>query len=246
MYRLHLPSVALALLLAACADAPSPTQAPAPAADSAFALLAGLDADAVAAAYRRLDGLAHTAEVRLTVSDDAGTRTATRTLARRPTGDGIEERLVVTEGDTTLLRDWTERLRPANPLPALLPEEPAFLVPRSREDYRYAVGPDTVVGGSRLRVVEAALRPGGASEQAVRRARYFLRPGTGDVLGVEVVRASASAIFDEAGWARVLLQPGPDGAPVPALAVVETTVDVPGAPPRRVRLEQRFRDVRAD
>jgi hypothetical protein len=102
------------------------------------------------------------------------------------------------------------------------------------------------VDGRRLRVVEARLRPEAAEEQAVRRVRYLLAPSSDAVLGVEVARATTSALFDEADRAVVLLQPGPEGARVPLRAVVETTVDVPGAAPRRLRLTQEVRDVRAD
>jgi hypothetical protein len=230
-------------VLAACGDAP-----PAPPADppaGALALLASLDQGTFADAYERLDRYAHTAEVRLTVSGDEGTWTATRTVARRPTEDGVEERLVSADSTGPFGGPWAARLRPQNPLPALLPDEPVFLTPRGREAYRYTLGADTLVGGRQMQVVEAALRPGAGGEQAVRRARYFLAPATEAVLGLALERASTSALFDEEERAALFLQPGPDGAPVPAVAVVETTVDVPGAAPRQLRVEQRFRDVRA-
>jgi hypothetical protein len=236
-----LPSVLCLPLLAACGGDPAP-EVGAPE-DAAFALLAALDAGAVAEAYRRLDRYAYTVELRLTEENAEGRRQAVRRLARRRGPAGGATRVVASEGDFDE-EAWGASV--ADPLPRLLPDEPPFLAPQSREQYRYTVGPDTVVSGRRLRVVEARLRPEAAEEQALRRVRYFLAPGSYQVLGVEVERASTSALFDEAGRAAVYLLPGPGGAPVPALAVAETTVDVPGEPPRRLRLEQRFSDVRAE
>src|SRR5690606_29951735 len=140
-------AILLLPLLAACSDAPPPVPPSGPDADAALALLTRLDTDAVDEAYRRLDGYAYTAEVTLSIRDGDGPRTASRTVARRPTGDGVEERLVPAEGQGALGEAWEERLRLQNPLPALLPDEPAFLSPRSRADYRYALGPDTTVEG---------------------------------------------------------------------------------------------------
>ena len=235
--RLLLPLVGL-LLLSACGDA-SPQTAGANE-EAAFALLSSLDAGAVTEAYQRLDGYAYTVEVRLTEEHAGERRQAQRRLTRRPTPDGVATRVVAVEGA------WGEEAwgdGAFNPLPPLLPDEPAFLTPQSREQYRYTVRPDTTIRGRRLRVVEARLRPEAGDEQAIRRARFLIDPRSDAVLGVEVDRASASALFDETGHAAVYLRPGPDDAPVPAHAVAETMVDVSGAPPRRLRLEWHFGDV---
>lgn len=231
-------------ILVACEDTGPPVAPPEGDAEAALLLLARLDRGAVAEAYARLDRYVHTAEVHLTVREGEAVTTTARTVARRPTADGVEERLVAAESTGALGGAWPERLRLANPLSALLPDEPAFLAPRAWEQYRYSLGPDTTVAGRRLRVVEARLRPEASGEQAVRRVRYFLAPASDAVLGVAVERASASVLFDETDRAVVFLQPGPDGARVPALTVVETTVDVAGAAPRRLRLEGYVRAVR--
>ncbi|MDX1421008.1 MAG: hypothetical protein R3181_13670, partial [Rubricoccaceae bacterium] len=229
------------LPIAACADPPAPP--PEEGDDEAFALLTRLDVSAIAEAYSRLDRYAYTAEVRLSAHDGAGARAASRTVERHPTDDGIAERLVSSEGDEAMAQGWDATVRLVDPLPALLPDEPAFLSARSREDYRYRLA-DTLLGGARHRVVEAVLRPEAGGEQVIRRARFLLAPRTDRILGAEVVRRSASVLYDETAEASVRLRPGPGGAFVLDSAVVETTVDVPGASPRRLRLAQRVRDVR--
>jgi len=247
MCLLRLLSPVLCLpFLAACGGEHAPAVAD-PAADSAFALLASLDPRAVDEAYRRLDRYAYTVTVRLTAEDAGGRREARCTLAGRP---GAGTRVVSSEGEEAFGgHPCGERI--LNPLPRLLPDEPAFLAPRSREQYRYlartrARRVDTLGGSWQLRVVEARLWPGAFEEQPIRRARFLVDAATGRLLGVEVERASTAALFDEGGRVTVHLQPGPDGALVPARALAETRVNVPGAPLRRLRLEQRFHAVTAD
>ena len=235
----------LPLLLVACSDAGSPSASTGdPAADSAYALLGSLDVGAVAEAYARLDRLPHTVEIQLETLDTAGQATASgsRTLRFTPTADGLEQTdmSVDTSGAAPGGGTWNERLSAANPLPRILPDDPAFLDPRVRDKYTYSARKDTTHEGQPRRIVEARLRDDAGGEQALRLARYTL-DANGAILSVDAERLSTSALLDETSRVQVHLMPGPGGHPIPRRAVAETLVDVPGSAPLRLRLTQRFR-----
>jgi hypothetical protein len=235
----------LPLALAACAAPAPPPAAPTPEADSARALLARVSPALAADAFRRLDALAYTATVRLDeVDDGAVTASAWRRVRRTPGPDGeVRERLIAADSGRGLpARGAFGSLRLADPIARMLPEEPPYLTTRMRERYRYRLLRERVLDGRRVVGAEAALRDPD-DDEAVRRARAWADAGTGAPVAVEVWRASRSAIFDEQGRASVLLQPGPDGRPVPAGGRAETVFDVPFGPARHLRLALAVSDV---
>lgn len=238
----------LPLALAACAEpAPPPAAASTPEADSARALLARVSPALAADAFRRLDGLAYTATVRLDELDgESVTESAWRRVRRVPGPDGaVRERLIAADSGRGLpARGAFGSLRLADPIARMLPEEPPYLTARMRERYRYRLLAARTLAGREVVGAEAALRDP-EDDEPVRRARAWADAETGEAVAVEVWRVSRSAIFDEQGRASVVLQRGPDGRPVPAGGRAVTVFDVPFGPARHLRLDLAVTDVDA-
>ena len=224
--------LALLALLAACSTdvAPAPDRAP----SEADRLLAAVDREAVAEAFARAQRVGYTARLVVTEESADGARLGRESLAVRatPRGLAVEGRqragtLAAAEPD-----DGAPRLR--SPLETALSEDPPYLDPAVRDQYRRAVLGDTTVAGRRLTLVEAVLTDPG-TEQAVRRVRAAVDPGSGRPAVVEVDRVARSAVYDETSRVRVTLAPGPGGAWLPHTVETDALVDVPLAPARRVR-----------
>lgn len=217
-----------ALSLAACeADAPS-ADTPDSEADR---LLARVAPDAFAPAFDALDTRDVVADLTVT-EDSAGVEIGATTLRLQLTPE--EARLLRQTRTGTLAEpsdDAAPRLR--NPIQTALPDDPPYIAPASRDQYRRSVVGDTVVAGRRLRVVEAVLAEAGA-EQGVRRVRAAVEPSSGQPVVVEVERTASSAVYDEQSRVRVELAPA-DGAWLPRHVETDTRTDVPLSPARRVR-----------
>ncbi len=249
---MHLPLLPALLFIAVllvigCGDSPSPAE-PNPAADEVFELMSSLSLDDVNEAYARLDGFAYTTQIVLEKLDVDGepTASASRTVRRVPKTDGVEETILDADssGSLSIASPFEGHLRPVNPLSSVLPDEPAYVRMRTRDRYAYEMRPDTTVNDQRVHVVQATLHRESADEQPVRYARYYLND-TNSIVGVDVLRLTTSALFDETSHVNIWLQPGPDGVLLPGRAVSETTVHTPGTEPKRLRLTQTVRDITA-
>lgn len=235
--------LALLVFLSACSvdgDAGAdPTESRATEADRLFA---AVDRDAVAEAFARAQRLGYTARVVVEEEGTDGTRLGRESLVVRVTPRGAEVADRQREGvfADAALPEAPPRLR--SPLETALSEDPPYLDPAVRDQYRRAVVGDTVVAGRRLAVVEAVLADTDA-EQAVRRVRAAVDPETGQPVLVEVERAVDSVVYGETSRVRVALAPGPDGAWLPHTVETDALVDVPLAPPRRVRTTWTVREV---
>jgi hypothetical protein len=225
----------LLLALAACsAEAPPPPAASAATAE-ADRLLADVDRQAVAAAFARAQRLGYTARLVVTEEDADGEALGREALTVRATPRSVT--VAGREAAGTLAGSDAEEVpRLRDPLATALSDDPPYLDPSIRDQYRRAVVGDTVVAGRRLALVEAVLVDA-QTEQSVRRVRAAVDPETGRAVVVEVERAMESAVFDETSRVRVALAPGPDGALLPRSVETDARVDVPLAPPRRVRTE---------
>lgn len=215
---------ALLALLAAC-DAPAPAGPPPETNAEAARLLASVDREAVAGAFEALHAGPYTAAVEVVSSGDgAGTESAT---VRVEGAANAEVRMIDGDLDPT---DGAPRLR--DPVASTLPEDPPYLDPATRDQYRLGVVGDTVVSGRRLRLAEAVF-VGGPRRQPVRRVRAAVDPASGRPGMVEVERVTESTLFDETTRVRVDLA-AVDGVWVPHRVVTDTRTDVPLASPRRV------------
>ena len=223
--------LAALVFLAACSGDVAP--APDGPASEADQLLAAVDREAVAEAFALARRVGYTARLVVTETDADGATLGRERLTVRATSRRIavesRQRAGTLAGDEA---DGVPRLR--SPLETALSEDPPFLDPAARDQYRRAVVGDTVVAGRRLALVEAVLTDP-ETEQAVRRVRAAVDPDSGRPVVVEVDRLARSVVYDETSRVRVALAPGPDGTWLPHTVETDALVDVPLAPARRVR-----------
>ena len=235
------------LFVIGCGDSAPPAE-PDPAADEVFELMSSLSLDGINEAYDHLDGFAYTTQIVVEELDANGepTASASRVVRRIPTTDGVEETLLDADssGSLSSAAPFEGPLRPVNPLSNVLPDEPAYVRMRTRDRYAYEMLQDTTVNDQRLHVAQTTLHGESAGEQPIRYARYYLDDAN-VIVGVEVLRLTTSALFDESSRVIIWLQPGPDGALLPKRAKSETTIHTPGSDPTRLRLTQTVRDISA-
>ena len=227
------------LALTACtppSDAPRNVPPPpsGPVADDAASLVTRLGPGALADAFRRLDGSAYDATVVVEEMDASGAQVGRfeRVVRHRP---GAGEQALRTTATGTLADTSgldPARLRLRDPLPAVLPDTPAYLAPATRDQYAARLGPRL----GPVRTVSVA--HDADTEQAVERVTARVDTATGDVLRIAVVRSSRSAVYSEATRATVRLRPAPAG-PLPAVVETSSLVSTPLSETRTYRVTWR-------
>jgi len=230
---------------------PSDTIASAVSRDSALAVLSSMQRTAFDSAFADLDEYAFTRYVRTEQLDPSGRITAVRSyVLRYPPGTGagtIQRRDSVGAfrqgglfGRAAPARNPTER--PANLAAQVLPDQPAYVEPRTREAFRYALRADTLLDGTPVYVVEATARGSGTGrDQGVRYAHLRLDRASRELIGITMVRADAVLLFGEESRLTLQLRPVAEGSRwVPHLVRVRASVNVPFRTPRQFRTVSAF------
>lgn len=216
---------------------------------AALAVLDSLQQTAIRASFDRLAGYAFTQHLRIERRAPDGSVTGFREQVRRfPPPDSAQRPLSLrVDSSGAFDGDWLGNLLPAsgdtliNRAQYVLPDEAAYLAPRTREAFRYRLRPDTSLGGRTVRVVEVHAQPGDpGADRAIRHARLFVEPGTYELVGLYLVRADASLLFREDSRAAVYLQPAPDGSWVPAMTQLEARLKIPFRGPQHIALDVTF------
>lgn len=219
--------------------------------DSALAVLTSMERTAFDSAFAALGAYSTTREVRTEQLTPAGSVSATRTLTVRyppaPARGTIRTRdssgtfqqggilsSLASRGDPTA--------RPENVAPQALSDPPAYVAPRTREAFRYALHTDTGPGGRPAEVVRVQARSNGPGrDQGVRFARLTLLRDTHELIALTVVRAERSLLFWEDSRLTVRLRPAPDDAAwLPTLVRFRARVDVPFRAPRQFHTVSRY------
>ncbi len=233
-------------------DTIGPTEAPR---DSVLAVLARMNRTAFDSAFATLDAYAITRHVRTEQLDTTGTTTAYRSLTLRYSPG--QARGTVQRADSAgsfreggLLSGITPAQRrtakPANLVAQILPDQPAYLAPRTQEAYRYALRPDSLLDDTPVVVVEAMARTDErGNDQAVRYARLTINRTSHELVGLTTVRTNQILLFQENSQITIRLRRAPDSdhgdAPrsadawVPHLTRFRAIVDVPFRAPRQFR-----------
>lgn len=220
--------------------------------DSALSVLTAMERAAFDSAFVQLDEFAMTRYVRTEQLDTTGTATALHThTLRYPSGTEagtIRRRDTVGQfqsggilSSITPPQDPTER--PANLAAQALPDQPAYLAPRTREAYRYALRSDSLLDGTPTFVVEAKARTDDRGrDQGIRYARLIIDRTSNELVGLSVVRANQILLFRENSQLTIRLRTASDGTWVPHLTRVRAVVSVPLRSSRQFRTVSAFYD----
>lgn len=216
--------------------------------DSALAVLGRMNRTPFDSAFSALSEYTVTRHVRTEQLDTTGTTTAHRTLTLRyPPGDSNG---AVQRADSAgsfrgggLLSGITPAqeptARPANLAAQTLPDQPAYLAPRTQEAYRYALRRDSLLDGRPVIRVEAKARTDErGADQSIRYARLTIDRASNALVGLTTSRVSRLLLFRENSAITIRLRHTPENSPVPwvpHLTRFRAVVDVPLRSPRQFR-----------
>jgi len=218
--------------------------------DSALTVLTAMQRTAFDSAYAELGDRAVTRFVRTEQMTPAGTTTAVRsyTVRYRP---GTEQGVIQRRDSAGTFRggglfgrvapDRNPRGRPPNVPAQLLPDQPAYVEPRTREAFRYALQADSLLDEIPVYVLEVTARDyGTGKEQGVRYARLLIHRTSNQLIGLSLVRNDQVLLFSEDTQMGIHLRRAPDGSWVPHMTRVRASVHVPFRAPRQFRTVSAF------
>jgi len=218
--------------------------------DSVLAVLTSMRRAAFDSSFAVLDTYTVRRTVRTERLDSTGTPIATRShVLRYPpapaTGTLLDTDSSGTFRDGGLLGhvapDRAPTDRPPNVAAQILPDQPAYVEPRTREAYRYALQARTRPDGVPVYVIEAQARDRGTGrDQSVRYARLTLDRDARQLIGLTTVRADDGLLFSEFSRFELHLQPLADGAWGPARTHARAFLHVPFRAPRHFRTVSTF------
>ena len=212
--------------------------------DSALAVLTTMRRTAFDSAFARLGDYAVARSVRTEQMTPSGTTTVIRSYEIRYP-PGTERGTIQRRDSSGTFRDGgffgrvaPERdpaARPENVAAQILPDQPAFIEPRTREAFRYALRPETV-RGTPVYVLEATARAyGTGQDQAVQYARLHVHRSSRQLIGLTLVRDDEVLLFGEDSRMHLDLQRTTDGTWVPRESRVRAVLRVPFRTSRHFR-----------
>ncbi len=218
--------------------------------DSALAVLTAMQRTAFDSAFARLSDYAVTRHVRTEQMTPAGTTTAVRSYEVRYRA-GAEDGTTQRRDSAGAFRDGglfgraapdrNPAARPPNVAAQILPDQPTYVEPRTREAFRYALRADSLRDGTPVHVLAVRARSSGTgNEQGVRHARLLIHQPSNQLIGLSLVRDGQVLLFGEDSRLSVRLRQGPTGTWVPHVARVRASVHVPFRAPHQFRTVSAF------
>jgi len=218
--------------------------------DSIFALVRQADASTIFAAFDALRDAAYSRTVVTEQFDRLGQRIAMRSR----TEDVSDGRIVVRVADSSGTFDYgyLQRLRfesggASRPweLPMqIIPDDPVYAEPRTRENYVYRKRVGSLPGFDTVDVIDIRAHPEHGERDPLRRAQLYLEQGSTRQIAQYLERREAALWFREATRVFVSIQPDASGNWIPARVEVETWIRMPFRPLQRFRTETKYSDVR--
>lgn len=218
--------------------------------DSALAVLTAMRRTAFDSAFARLGAYAVTRYARTEQLSPAGTTTAVRSYEiryRSGADDGTIQRRdsAGTFRDGGLFGRAAPDRNPTGPPPdvaaQMLPDQPAYIEPRTREAFRYALRADSLRDGVPVHVMTVRPRSSDTGdEQGVRYARLLIHRPSRQLIGLALVRDDHVLLFGEDSRLSLRLRREPDGTWLPHVARVRASVHVPFREPRQFRTVSAF------
>jgi len=234
------------------AFAPADTIASAVDRDSALAVLTSMRRTAFDSAFAALGRYGVTRYARTEQLSPSGTTTALRSHVVEY-ASGSQPGTVQRRDSAGAFRDggllgWAAparnpAARPADVAGQVLPDQPAYVEPRTREAFRYALRDDTLAEGGAVYLLEATARDRGTGrEQGVRHVRLILDQNSRQLIGLTMIRADEALLFREHSRFHIRLRRAPDDRArwVPHLTRSRASVQVPFRAPRQFRTVSAF------
>lgn len=225
--------------------------------DSILALLSRMNRAAFDSAFAHLDDYAFTRRVRTEQLDTTGTPTASRTLTIRYPPGSEPGSVQAADSSGSFRRGGAlssiapanrRSSRPENLVDQSLEDQPAYLAPRTREAYRYALRQDALRDGTPVYIIEAKARSWGqGAEQGIRYARLTIDRESLELVGLTSARASRILLFREDSLVKIRMQRAPGGGAdwLPDSTRFRAEVDVPLRSPRQFRTVSKYFDYEA-
>lgn len=217
--------------------------------DSLFALVQRLDAASLFTAYDALRDAAYRLGMTTEQFDRSGNRIAvrTRTILVRP-GQSVVR---TADSSGTFDYGYLQRFSPMDVSDGqpwrlaeeMVPDDPPYALPRTREGYIYSAGKDTLAGFGAVDVVDIRAHPELGNDQAIRSARLYVEPGTTRIVGHALERDDAAIWFREQSRLFLSIRKDAAGDWLPARVEVETKIRMPFRPTQRFRTQTTFSDV---
>lgn len=220
--------------------------------DSAIAVLSSMQRTAFDSAFAALEAYGVTRYVRTEQLSPSGVITALRSSVLRYPDSSRDGTILRRDSSGAFRRgglfgrvapDQQPTARPANFAAQVLSDQPAYVEPRTREAFRYALQADTLRDGTPVYVLEAIARDYGTGrEQGIRYARLHIVRSTRELIGLTTVRDDEVLLFGENSRLSFHLRRAPDGRRdwVPHVTRVRALVHVPFRTPRQFRTVSAF------
>jgi len=221
--------------------------------DSALAVLTSMRRTAFDSAFARLSDYAVTRSVRTEQMTPTGTTTAVRSyeIQYQP---GTERGTIERRDSSGTFRDGglfgrvapetDPAARPTNVAAQIFPDQPAYIEPRTREAFRYALRPGTV-RDTPVYILEATARGyGTGQDQGVRYARLHLHRPSRQLIALTLVRNDQVLLFGEDSRMSLFLQRTADDTWVPHISRIRAVLHVPFRTPRRFRTVSSYTNYR--
>ena len=122
----------------------------------------------------------------------------------------------------------------------IMPEEPAFLGVRFRDEFRFRLLSDTLYWGRPVQVVNVTARPG--SNQELKEVRYTVDRATGLLVNYQLTRRNSQVLYGENSRYQLSLRPGPANAWLPHQVSIELLMRLPAARTRMITRQLTFSD----
>ena len=244
-------------LLAGCGQATPPDGASGLDDDdrgAALELLAAADTSALRQAFSRLHDYAFTRRLRTEqYGQDTVIAFAERVL-RYAAGDTNGHVVRVQAADTsgafhfgllgTFVGDDAPSPHLTDPIPNLLPDEPAYASARNRDAYRYQLLSDTLLDGRTVQRLDIQARPGEGDAQTLRYARLYIDRATRVLVALYLEQARNTVLFREQShlYAQVRYT---DGTWLPAQTRVWTQINTLFSPARQFQTSSSYDDYAA-
>jgi hypothetical protein len=127
-----------------------------------------------------------------------------------------------------------------NPLPEILPEDPAYASARNADAFLYRRLPDTTLAGQSVHRYEVQARPD--TDQPIRRARFYVTPETQQLVALDLKRINPSFLFQEDSRFQVFATPNASGSWEPDFVDIRTAISLPTQRSRTFHLRTEFSD----